>query len=126
MHTSSLIFKILGTIHGLAGVVLLVLALNKDFQNFCFYNGQEAFVGSLRKNFALLGSALLVACGAFTFFNPIFAVGAAWLSFVIYLLPSLANLMAGRTPGKFCKECVASFSVRAFTFAALTTALLHS
>lgn len=86
MHTSSLTFKLLGTIHGLAGVVLLVLVLNKDFQNSCFYNGQEAFVGSLRKNFALLGSALLIACGVFAFFNPIFAVRAAWLSFVIYLL----------------------------------------
>lgn len=125
MHTSSLIFKLLGTIHGLAGVVLLVLALNKDFQNFCFYNEQDAYVGALRKNFALLGSALLIACGALTFFNPIFAVGAAWISFVIYLLPSLAHFMAGRPFGKFCKECAASFGVRAVAFAALTTALLH-
>lgn len=125
MHTSSLIFKVLGTIHGLAGVVLLFLALNKDFQNFCFYNGQDAFAGSLRKNFALLGSAALIACGAFTFFSPIFAVGAAWLSFVIYLLPSLAHLIAGRPIGKFCKECAASFSVRAAAFAALTAGLLH-
>jgi hypothetical protein len=125
MHTSSLIFKVLGTIHGLAGVVLLFLVLNKDFQSFCFYNGQDAFSSSLRKNFALLGSVALIACGAFTFFSPIFAVGAAWLSFVIYLLPSLAYLIAGRSFGKLCKESVASFSVRAVAFVALIVGLLH-
>ena len=126
MYTSSLIFKLLGAFHGFVGVVLLVLALNKDFQNFCFYNGQDVFVGDLRKNFALLGSALLIACGVFTFVNPMFAVGAAWLSFVIYLLPSIAHVIAGRPFGKFCKECAVSFGVRAVAFAALTTALLRS
>jgi hypothetical protein len=125
MHTSSLIFKLLGTIHGLAGALLLVLAQDKDLQNSCFYKGEDAFVGGLHKNLAFFGSALLIACGAFTFFRPIFAVGAAWLSFLIYLLPSLTHLMAGRLLGGFCKECVASFSARAVAFAALTTALLY-
>jgi hypothetical protein len=125
MHTSQLIFKLLGAIHGLAGVVLLVVALDKDFQKFCFYKGEDAFVGDLHKNLALFGSSLLIACGAFGFFKPTFAVGAAWLSFLVYLLPSLADLMAGRRFGKFCKECAATFSVRVVAAAALTAALQH-
>jgi hypothetical protein len=125
MHTSSVIFKLLGTVHGLAGIALLVLALDKGFQNLCFYQRQDAFIGSLHKNLALFGSALLIACGALTFFKPIFAVGAAWVSLLIYLLPSLAHLVAGRPLGKFCKACAASFGVRATAFAALTTALLY-
>jgi len=123
MHTSQLIFKILGVIHGLAGAVLLAAALDKDFQRFCFYKGKDAFQGDLHKSLALIGSSLLIACGALTFFKPTFAVVAAWLSFLIYLLPSLADLMAGRSFGKFCKECAASFSVRAIAVAALTTAV---
>ncbi|CAM0999377.1 DoxX family protein [Rhodanobacter sp. Root179] len=125
MHTSSVIFKLLGTVHGLAGVVLLVFALGKDFQKFCFYNGQDAFTGSLRKNLALLGSLLLIACGLLAFFKPTFAIFAAGLSFLVYLLPSLTHLMAGRPFGKFCKECAMSFGVRALAFMALASAGLH-
>ena len=124
MHTS-LIFKLIGTIQGLAGVVLFLAALNKDFQKACFYNGKDAFMGSLHKNLAFLGSTLLIACGALTFFKPTFAVFFAWLSFLIYLLPSLVNLTMGHGFGKFCKECAASFSVRAFVVVALTAALQH-
>ncbi|HWX65923.1 MAG TPA: hypothetical protein VNZ27_05770 [Rhodanobacter sp.] len=123
MHTSQLIFKIIGVIHGLVGAVLLVMALDNDFQKFCFYRGKDAFQGGLHRNLALFGSSLLIVCGALTFFKPTFAVIAAWLSFLIYLLPSLADLMAGCRFDKFCRECAASFSIRAFTAAALTAAL---
>jgi hypothetical protein len=125
MHTSQLIFEILAVIHGLGGAVLFVVALNKDFQRFCFYASGDAFEGGLRKNLALLGSLMLIVCGAFAFIRPAFAVGAAWLSFVIYLLPSVVHLMAGRPIGKFCKACAASFGVRAAAFAALALALLR-
>ena len=125
MHISQLIFRILGVIHGLAGAVLLAAALDKDFQKFCFYKGKDAFQDGLHKNLALFGSALLIACGALTFFKPTFAVVVAWLAFLIYLLPSFADLMAGHRFGKFCKECAASFSVRAIAVAALTAALQH-
>jgi hypothetical protein len=125
MHASSMIFKLLGTIHGLAGVVLLFFAFNKHVQKFCFYNGQNAFEGTLRKNLALLGSSLLVACGVLTFFKPILAVVAAWFSFLIYLLPSLTHLMAGHRFGKFCKACALSFGVRVLAFIALASAALQ-
>jgi hypothetical protein len=125
MFTSQLIFRTLGTIHGVAGVALLVAALNKEFQEFCFYRYRDAFQGGLHKSLALLGSALLIACGVLTFFKPVFAVGAAWLSLVIYLLPSLTRLMAGQPFGRFCRECAVSFGVRGVAFAAFTIALLH-
>jgi len=125
MHTSQFIFQVLAVIHGIAGAVLLAVALDKDFQRFCFYASGDVFEGGLRKNLALLGSLMLIACGAFAFFRPAFAVGAAWLSFVVYLLPSVVHLLAGRPIGGFCKACAASFGVRAVTLAALAFALLR-
>lgn len=77
MQFLQIIFFTLGVVHGLAGIVLLISALNKSFQKFCFYKGEDAFVGHIHKTLAILGSTLLIACGALTLFRPSYAVGAA-------------------------------------------------
>ena len=125
MESSDLIFRGIAVLHGVAGYALFAFAANEDFQEFCFYKNRNPLAGDVYKYLVLSACWSLVACAILAFLVPALAVGAAWLSIVLYLLTGLVDFVTERRWPSFCKGCAVSLTVRTIAAVALTTALRH-
>ena len=125
MSNFALVFKTLGVLYAIAGLILFVLASGEEVQKHLVFKNRTPLAGDTQKVLLFLIAASMIACGVFVFVKPIFAVGAVWLSLLLNLLIGLVDLIATHRLGPFCKGCTAWLGVWAIAAAVLTMAFLY-
>ena|SRR5690606_15700963 len=117
------IFHSLAIFHGFAGYVLFGIAANEEFQEYCFYNNRNPLAGDIRKYLVYFACWSLISCAVLAFIDPSLAVGAAWLSVLLYLLTGIVDPVFETRWPSLCKSCAISLGLRAALAVALTMAL---
>lgn len=111
-------FKIIALIHSVIGLFLLIVATDKEFQDYCFNKYDNDLFTKIHTYIVYVGCFALMACGVFAFIKPEIAIMCAWASIVCYFLPSLLYLLQLRLP-KFCKSCTIIIIIRLLAIWAL-------
>ena len=93
MDGSMLVFKLLAILHTVAGYAFFALAANEPFQGM-MYKNKNPLAGDLLKYSVYFACWLLVACGPFAFFVPIFSVWASWLSLAFFLATAAIDVIS--------------------------------